>query len=596
MTNPATARPLTDVTGLEHLTVAGRQAARTRSSIANNQAVLYLRVSTERQMHTASDIDEDGNSIATQREATLRKARALKATVAEEFIEPGASAQTIAKRPVFRSMLRYIDEHPEVGYVVIYMRSRVFRNFTDAAITKRALLEKGVRLISTKEEFGDGYMADAMEAIVDVMNEVQVRQSGEDIKVKMQHKAQSGGTIGRARLGYLNVRKDVGGRLVNSIDIDPERAPLIQWAFDAYATGNYTILKLQAALAEHGLTTRPSSKRPARPISTSQLALVLRDPYYTGVMPFKGALYPGRHQPLITKELFLRVQDVLAERARRGQRDRTHHHYLKGMLFCGRCADAGRTSRLIFTQVHGNGGLYEYFLCRGRQGTECDLPSLPLAEVESAIARTFGQLELPHDFIDTVRTHVMTVLEESQEADREARARITKQLKKLDAHEERLLDLAADNELNTGKLRERLRTLTLDRARLQESLDRTEADITRGVETILAYLDLLARPDAFYQRASDAARRQLLDAFYATIFCDEEPDAIQATGVERPPVADLQGAVRAMRTHQVHERSPRQEARASSVTSVGSLSDLFTGHGLSKTALVGLTGFEPATP
>lgn len=46
-----------------------------------------------------------------------------------------------------------------------------------------------------------------------------------------------------------------------------------------------------------------------------------------------GELFPGRHDPLISKELFLRVQDVLAKRARRGQRDRVHHHFPKGLLF-----------------------------------------------------------------------------------------------------------------------------------------------------------------------------------------------------------------------------------------------------------------------
>ena len=48
--------------------------------------------------------------------------------------------------------------------MIIYMRSRAFRNFTDAAVTKRQLAEKGVTLVSVKEDFGEGYMADAMEA------------------------------------------------------------------------------------------------------------------------------------------------------------------------------------------------------------------------------------------------------------------------------------------------------------------------------------------------------------------------------------------------------------------------------------------------
>lgn len=153
---------LTSTSGLEHLFEPPPSTTGAIPGIGLQQAVLYLRVSTPRQLHTAADIDEDGNSIATQRVEAMRKVRELGATVAHEFVEPGQSAQTIQNRAEFKRLLRFLDEHPEVKYVVIYMRSRVFRNFTDAAITKRNLLEKGVRLISAKEEFGEGYMADAM--------------------------------------------------------------------------------------------------------------------------------------------------------------------------------------------------------------------------------------------------------------------------------------------------------------------------------------------------------------------------------------------------------------------------------------------------
>lgn len=50
-------------------------------------------------------------------------------------------------------------------------------------------------------------MADAMEAITDVMSEVQVRMNGEDASVRVAHRVEQGGTVGRAQLGYLNVRR-----------------------------------------------------------------------------------------------------------------------------------------------------------------------------------------------------------------------------------------------------------------------------------------------------------------------------------------------------------------------------------------------------
>lgn len=56
---------LTSITGLEHLFLGEDTAA---EMALGGTAVTYLRVSTTRQMNTAADLDEDGNSIATQRE------------------------------------------------------------------------------------------------------------------------------------------------------------------------------------------------------------------------------------------------------------------------------------------------------------------------------------------------------------------------------------------------------------------------------------------------------------------------------------------------------------------------------------------------
>ncbi|MFC8531780.1 recombinase family protein [Nocardia sp. NPDC057227] len=110
-----------------------------RRSSASEKAVLLLRVSTKKQLDTAIDIDPDGLSIATQRKHGTAKAASMGVEVATEFVEPGYSAKTIDKRPVFRELLRYLTEHPEVRYVIVYMRSRAFRNRFDAAIIETQL-------------------------------------------------------------------------------------------------------------------------------------------------------------------------------------------------------------------------------------------------------------------------------------------------------------------------------------------------------------------------------------------------------------------------------------------------------------------------
>jgi hypothetical protein len=67
-----------------------------------------------------------------------------------------------------------------------------------------------------------------------------------------------------------------------TVILDPERAPLIRWAFEAYATGDWSLNRLAAELTLRGLTKRPTRKRLAEPLSAKQLLMVLRNPYYIG--------------------------------------------------------------------------------------------------------------------------------------------------------------------------------------------------------------------------------------------------------------------------------------------------------------------------
>ena len=217
------------------------------------RSIRYLRVSSKKQMDTDFEVDPEGNSIDTQRKVCSAKERGLGLLNVGEYVEPGNSAQTIDKRPVFREMIARIVKDHDVDYVIIYARSRAFRNYIDAGNTKMALSKLGVKLISAKEDFGDGLMAEAMEAVTDVFNWLQVRMSGEDIKVKMANKARNGGTVGRAKVGYLNVRKRIEGREVRTVETDAERAPYVVMAFEAFATGKYTIESLRAMLTEVGL-------------------------------------------------------------------------------------------------------------------------------------------------------------------------------------------------------------------------------------------------------------------------------------------------------------------------------------------------------
>lgn len=482
---------------------------------AVKRSIRYLRVSSKKQMDTDFEVDPEGNSIDTQRKVTSAKERDLGLLNVGEYVEPGNSAQTIDKRPVFREMIARIMSEHDVDYVIIYARSRAFRNYIDAGNTKVALANLGVKLISAKEDFGDGVMAEAMEAVTDVFNWLQVRMSGEDIKVKMANKARNGGTIGRAKVGYLNVRKRIEGREARTIETDPERAPFVPMAFEAFATGKYTIESLRSMLTQAGLRMPATARRPARPISLAQLGDLLRDRYYLGYVQYDGIWYEGRHDALLGLELFDRVQKVLDSHSGAGTRTRTHNHYLKGVLWCARCEH-----RFVVTRARGNGGEYFYFFCRGRQEGLCDQPYLNVHAVEQAVLDHYATVSFSEEFKAAVRAGLDEALSHDLGNTQEVRERLEARLMALDTKEDNLLDLAADGDLPKDKIREKLITIRDERAGIRRDIERLTAELDAGRQVFGLALDLLHQPQELYRQAGPALRRTMNQTIFTKLRLD----------------------------------------------------------------------------
>jgi len=573
-----------------------------KESVASNllvkRAVLYLRVSTQSQVKT--DYDPEGISIPAQRLSCERKATQMGVEIVGEYVEPGRSGTNIEHRPVFREMLDRLRTGRDVDYVIVYKLSRLNRNRIDDAKVLMLLRKNKVGLVSATENIDDTPVGQLMHGILASFNEFRSAEDGADIRYKMGQKAKSGGTLGRAPLGYENVIQRFEGRDVRTVALDEARAPLVQKAWELYASGDYSLERLLATISDLGLTTRPTVNRPGGPVSLAKLHQMLRDPYYKGVIVYDGAEYPGRHPKLITSELFDRVQAVLDARAGRGSRDRKHHHYLRGMLFCERCHKAGRESRMIYTLARGRSGeRWEYYLCRGRQDGVCDLPYLPIALVEGAILAEYGHYEMTEDFAGSVRQQLKTLLADTRLANELARANLSMSLAKLDAAEERLLDLASDGSASTAKIRSRLTRLQQDRERLKASVAATDGQLLLGAELLSSAIDLARDIEDLYRQAPDNSRRLLNNAFYQRFYV-EDGDAV---GVLNEVFGDLSWA--SLHYRQLSGRAdssvrqPRKEPVPVGTGSDWSNRDLLLAiarvPGSSNEALVGLGGIEPPT-
>ncbi|GAA4536594.1 hypothetical protein GCM10023192_34890 [Amycolatopsis samaneae] len=501
-----------------------RRVAKQAVGERRKRAVLYLRVSTPGQVNT--DYNPEGISIPAQRQAGKRKADSLDADIVREFVEPGRTATSIDKRPTFQEMVAWVKAQKDIDYVIVYHFNRVFRNSVDAGMTKRDLKKVNTRVVSTVLDMGENAEATMVESIIHAVDQYQSEASGADISYKMGQKVRNGGSVGVARLGYLNVRepKPEGGE-IRTIAVDPERAPLIQLAFELYATGEYTLADLDEELYDRGLRTRPTPRRPAKRVSINKLSLMLRDRYYIGYVTHEGEEVRGRHKPLIDPVLFEQVQEIAESRTAAKERRRVHHHYLKGSLFCGRCKRTGRLSRMIIQRtVNSRGTEYMYFFCRNKQSGTCRAPHLNILHVEEAIEAHYATVRFSLDFIAGVRTHVATALEDEQAASRLLHQQLTAELRDLDAQEENLIDLAAkgDDGMPQAKIKERLYAIGHQRERLTARLNGTTENLAEAARLIELCLTLLENPQELYLRCDDEQRRLLNQALFEHLFVEEE--------------------------------------------------------------------------
>jgi site-specific DNA recombinase len=121
-------------------------------------------------------------------------------------------------------------------------------------------------------------------------------------------KARRGECPGYAPTGYRNVRTEHG----THVEIDPHLGPLIHEAFYLAGRRGSSLRKVLAELTPKGLVSRNGN-----PMNASALQNILTNPFYVGMLRYKGQLIRGKHEPLVTASCFDRVGRRLRHRRRR---------------------------------------------------------------------------------------------------------------------------------------------------------------------------------------------------------------------------------------------------------------------------------------
>ena len=561
------------------------------TGVTTTTAVAYIRVSTKDQAERGGQAE--GFSIPAQREAIRRKAESMSAVIVAEFTDAGESAKS-ADRPELQRMLSYLTANP-VSYVLVHKVDRLARNRADDIEISMAIRNAGATLVSVTENIDETPSGYLMHGIMSSIAEFYSRNLAQEVIKGLSQKVSTGGTISRAPIGYLNVRDMLNGREHRYVKLDPVRAEHVRWAFEMYATGEWSLSSLAQALEERGLTQRATPKQVDNPVRRNKLQTILRNRYYLGFVTWRGVEYDGNHEPIIDAETFDRVQTTLESHNQTGMHQRKHLNYLTGTLHCARCR-----SRLLYMLVKGNGGSYEYFVCTGRHTgrTNCDLPYVPLYKVEAEVAKLWHdeQAMWEADGIVQIEQGLLQQLQAAQvSADRD-RTLIERHIDKINRERYKWADKAMDGAVPADIAREKQQQLARQLAALQDQQAQVSRANASQEEILTGTIRLIANCGEVYNNAGNNLRRIYNQAWFNRITVDAEYEDTSCSPERTELMETLHRSAHAL--YETHgpagpaDSTHKHEKRAESLCSRLVPHD----YGSTGSPLVELRGLEPLTP
>ena len=488
------------------------------AQLTPKRAVSYIRVSTREQAQRGGS--EEGSSLPAQREANKRKAQSMGALVVKEFADRGESARS-ANRPELQKMLAYLKEDGGIDYVIVHKLDRLARNRADDVEINRAFEEAGVRLVSTSENIDQTPGGMLLHGIMSSIAEFYSRNLANEVIKGMGEKARNGGTLGKAPLGYVNVRgRDENGREVRTVALDEERAPLVRLAFTEYATGNWTVRQLAEHLNNRGLTIPPTARKPTNPVSVRLLQTLLRNPYYKGVISFQGVEYAGAHEPLVDAATWQTVQDILTAHAN-GERQRMHNHHLKSTIVCGLCG-----ARLLVQHATSRtSSTYHYFVCARRHRVhDCTFKAVLIDEVEARVAELYQQIRLSSDDRRDIERYLRAEFAHIQANRQQDIQRLTTRQQQLEDQRHKLLKAHYAGAIPLDLLKKEQDQLTSSILAIQRELDGYTADAALVEQHLTQALDLLEDCQRLYLAAPDRLKKLLNQVFFERILVNPAVD------------------------------------------------------------------------
>lgn len=157
-----------------------------------------------------------------------------------------------------------------------------------------------------------------------------VRQLSDNVKRSQEQCIKNGQWISKAPYGYKNVTLPTGAK---NIEIDQEQAPFVVKIFELYAKGNNSFQTVASKMRAQGFAKTSRGKS----ITARTVELIIKNPFYIGMMQVNGRLHPHKYEKLISEWMFSTVQSVIANHTKVPVQYAGKPIVFRGLITCFNC-------------------------------------------------------------------------------------------------------------------------------------------------------------------------------------------------------------------------------------------------------------------
>lgn len=446
------------------------------------RAIILARVSSKEQ--------EDNNSIPSQTRRLRDYVERFELSLLDTY--QLVESSTKANRHKFNELITRIKSSKEKVALVVDTIDRLQRDFRESVILNELRLENKVELHFVRENLVITQVSNSADILrwdMGVMfAKSYVTQLSDNVKRSFEQKLRNGEWLSKAPFGYKNIDLPDGKKWIAP---DEANADIAREMFNWYATSSYSMKEIRKKLqAEYGLT-----------MAVSMIDKVFRNPFYYGEMRVKDVLYAHKYEPIISKQLFDKVQDVKSDFGKKAFKYAGIPYYYRGLM---RCADCGCS----MTPENTKG--YIYYHCtqyKGKHGAAF----IREEELTDQFMVAFEAITLKPDQLMQINEHIKESHKDKVKYKTQHVAHLQSELNKYQQRLEKLYEDHLDGMVEDEFYKRKAEEYRTARDAIKNKLNATDKADDNFYFTIDKLLQLAQKSPELLRRSEMEHRRRLIN-------------------------------------------------------------------------------------